>query len=389
MTRPKFGKLARTAVKLLIVAIIVGFAIYKMKFSPVQVQANAVARGAIVSEVLGTGTLEARTRASISPRISGRVASVLADQNDRVTKGQLLATLDDADLKQQVEVASAELSAVQASVDRAAADIARAQANATQARASYARYAQLATSKIISDEDFSKATQQRDVADAELNRSQLAKIEMERAVAKAQASLRYYQERLVDTQIAAPFDGLIVRRTRDPGDVVVPGGTILEIISTEQLWVSAWVDETAMGALAVDQPARIVFRSSPERSFAGKVARLAPQTDRETREFLVDVSVEELPRTWAIGQRTEVYIETGRRAGVLSIAQQALTWRGGEAWVMVDDSGAAAWRKIELGMRGSDRVEVTNGLTEGDVVITAPAGATLPSEGRSITRGKP
>lgn len=387
MTRHRIGKLARTSAKLLVVLAIAALVIYQLRFSPVAVQISEVKRGVIVAETLGTGTLEARIKASVSPRISGRLASVLADQNDRVTKGQVLATLDDADLKQQVEVADAELASARASVDRAAADITRAQANATQARSSYARYSQLASSKLISDEDFSKTLQQRDVAEAELVRSELAKIEMERAVAKAQASLRYYQERLADTQITAPFDGLIVRRARNIGDVVVPGGAILEIISTDQLWISAWVDETALGVLAEGQPARIVFRSSPEISFRGKVARLSPQTDRETREFLIDVIVNELPKTWAVGQRAEVYIETGRRDAALVVPQRCLTWRQGQAWVMVDDAGKAAWRKVELDLRGATDAELTKGLAEGDRVISMPSGAALPREGRRITYG--
>ena len=240
---------------------------------------------------------------------------------------------------------------------------------------------------MISDEEFSKTLQQRDVADAELVRSELAKIEMERAVAKAQASHRYYQERLADTQIRAPFDGLIVRRARNIGDVVVPGGAILEIISTDELWVSAWVDETALAVMAVGQPARIVFRSSPEVSFHGKVARLSPQTDRETREFLVDVAADELPKTWAVGQRAEVYIETGRREDALIVPQRCLTWRQGRTLVMVDDAGRAAWRKVEVGLRGGTNVEITKGLVEGERVISMPPDSALPRDGRRITDG--
>ncbi|MCX6878244.1 MAG: efflux RND transporter periplasmic adaptor subunit [Verrucomicrobia bacterium] len=63
--------------------------------------------------------------------------------------------------------------------------------------------------------------------------------------------------------VHAPYDGLIIRRDRGPGEMVVPGASLMRMISLDELWVSAWVDETAMPARAADQPARIVFRSEP------------------------------------------------------------------------------------------------------------------------------
>lgn len=82
------------------------------------------------------------------------------------------------------------------------------------------------------------------------------------------------------------------------------------MISLDELWVSAWVDETAIARVAPGQPARVVFRSEEGRSYPGVVARLGRETDRETREFLVDVRVTELPKNWTIGQRAEVFIQT-------------------------------------------------------------------------------
>lgn len=93
----------------------------------------------------------------------------------------------------------------------------------------------------------------------------------------------------------SPYDGLITRRDRDPGGIVVPGASILQLVATNEIWVSAWVDETAMAGLKTGQPARVAFRSEPAKSYAGKVARLGREADREMREFVVDVRVKELP----------------------------------------------------------------------------------------------
>lgn len=371
--------------KLAIVAAIAGFVVYRVRFAPVAVETQVIAMGPIVSEVLGTGTLEARVQATISPKISGLLTQVLADQGDRVTKAQELATLDDGDLRAQVEIARAEVAAAKAGVDRAAADIASAEAVAAQARSSYTRVAKLTSQKVVSEDEFDKAKQQRDVAEAQLNRAQLAKVETERKAVTAEESLRYYQERMGDTRITSPFDGLVIGRNREPGDVVVPGSPILDVVSTEQMWVSAWVDETAMGSLAVGQPARVVFRSEPGKSYDGSVTRLAPLADRETREFLVDVTVKNLPRTWAVGQRAEVYVQTARKDSALLVPPRAILWQKGQAGVFVNHGGRASWRDVSIGLRGAKAVEVTRGLAAGDNVIwlSNPTDSPL-TEGRAV-----
>jgi len=302
-----------------------------------------------------------------------------------VTKGQLLALLYDGDLRQQGEIAKADLAAVKAGVDRAAADIASAEAVAVQACASYTRNAELARQKLVSDEDLDKATQQRDVAEAQLRRAQLAKTEIERQVMKAEETLRYYQERLADTKITSPFDGLVVRRSREPGDVAVPGSEILKIISTEQMWVSVWVDETAMTSLALNQTARVIFRSDSAKSYAGTVARMAPLVDAETREFLVDITVKDLPATWAVGQRAEVYIQTARKDAALLVPSEAFVWRKDRPGLFISHAGRAQWRNVTLGLRGAESCEVTKGIETGEFVIWPrdPKDAAL-VEGRAV-----
>jgi HlyD family secretion protein len=174
--------------------------------------------------------------------------------------------------------------------------------------------------------------------------------------------------------IKAPFDGIIVRRDRNAGDVVVPGSSILAMVATEELWIGAWVDETQMARLQPGQPARVVFRSEPERSYAGKVARLGRETDRETRETRVDVAPQQLPANWSVGQRAEVYIEIARKYAEVVVPIRLLVWREGQPSVFVDANGHAEWRSLTLGLRGRETAEVLSGLKLGEVIL-APAGA--------------
>lgn len=379
----------KIAIKVFLVLGVIAFAVYFMRFSPGEVNLYPVTRGIVVNEVMGTGTLEARVRAAVSPKISGLLTEVKADQNDRVVKGQLLARLDDSNLRRQVELAEAELAAARAALPRLDAEIVAATASAVKARENFERVVALRKGNVIAQNELEQATESHDVAKATLSRIQAARLEAERNIDRAAAALRYAQAQWSDAELRAPFDALVVRRNRNPGDVVVPGGSILDVISLDQLWVSAWVDETAMARLAVGQPAEIVFRSQPEISLPGRVARLGAETDRETREFLVDVDLLQLPANWAVGQRAEVYIRTGRRENVPTIPSQLVLWRNGQSGVLVARDGQARWRPVKLGLTGRTHVEVTEDLKEGESVIGALPGRELPRDGRRVEAVKP
>lgn len=355
--------------KWLVLVLVAAALLARLKLASVPVKTHAVQEQQVVAEVMGTGTLEARVRTTISPRIQERLAEVLVDQNDFVKQGQVLARLDDRELRGAVEVAMAALAAANATVERVRVDEARAEAVEKQARQDHSRVAELVSTKVSSQSELDKAIEQLRVAESDLQRAHAATLEARGQVITAERNLAYHRERLDFTQIRSPYDGLVTRRDRDPGGVVVPGSSLLQMISTNEIWVSAWVDETASAGLAVGQEARVVFRSEPGRSFAGEVARLGRETDRETREFLVDVRLRELPSNWTLGQRAEVFIATRRKPGVLAVPPAFVEWRNGKPGVFVGNAGKAAWKEVALGLRGRELVEVVQGLTAGDKAV--------------------
>jgi HlyD family secretion protein len=376
--------LKRTVQAVLVVGV-VGALIYWSKLSPVPVATYEVECGDIVADVLGTGTLEARVRTTIGPKISGRIADIRVDQNDRVTAGDLLVRLDDEELQQQVAIAEANVAAEQASLTRMMADKDRATAVETQARQQHARASALAEKNAVSQEERDKATEALNVAVAGLATTEAAIGEAQRKLITAEKTLEYQRARLADTRVVAPFRGLIVRRHRDPGDVVVPGSAVLSLVDTTEIWVSVWVDETEMAKLAPDQTARVVFRSEPDRSYPGKVVRLGREADRETREFIVDVRVDALPRNWAVGQRAEAYVETARKAQATLLPAQCVLWREGSAGVFVNEDGRAAWRSVQLGLRNARLVEIVAGVQPHECVLMPCDSRSQLTDGRRVS----
>lgn len=361
----QFGKLARYGGAVVLLVLAVGW----FRTRPVPVVTTPVQQRTIVAEVMGTGTLQARLEATISPNIQGRLREVLIDQNDTVAKDQLLAVLDDAELREEVSVARATLASALATIDRVRAEENRAQAVLRQAQLNHQRALDLLEANVAAAADLDKAVELMQVAAADVDRAQAAIVESERQRSTAEASLKHQEIRLAEARILSPFDGLVVRRDRDPGDVVVPGASILQLIATNQLWISAWVDETAMSDLAPGQPARVIFHSEPTHPYDGRVVRLGRQTDRETREFIVDVLVDQLPGNWAIGQRAEVFIETRRKDSVVTVPEAFIIWRENQPGVFIQLDGRARWRTFEPGLRGGGFVEAVTGLNTGDPLV--------------------
>lgn len=379
-TRNWLWRIVRFAAVLSVVAGVV----YWVKFAPVSVSEYTVERGSIVAEVMGTGTLEARVETTISPKIAGRIENVIVDQGERVLKGDLLVRLDDGELQQQVAIAQANEEAATAAIERLKADRNRATAVFEQAQRNHLRIASLVKQNVANQDDLDRSTEALAVAAAGVARAEAAITEGQKGFVAAQKTLEYHRARLKDTRIDAPFDGLIVKRDREPGDVVVPGSSILTLISTDELWINTWVDETEMARLQETQQARAVFRSEPDRSYPGAVVRLGKETDRETREFVVDVRVLELPKNWAVGQRAEAFIEVDQNDDVVVLPAKLLVSQKGEDGVFLNVDGIATWRPVTLGLRSRDAVEILDGLQESDVVVTPKDQRTALSHGKRL-----
>ena len=158
----------------LVLALIVGGIVYQMNFAPVTVQGVTPTRQTVVSEVMGTGTLEARVSTTISPKIAGRIVEVLVDQGDTIEQGQVLVRFDDEELQQQVEIAQANLEAANAALQRLMADKNRAIAVFEQSKRHHARVQSLKVENVTTQEDVDQAVESLAVATADMTRAEAA-----------------------------------------------------------------------------------------------------------------------------------------------------------------------------------------------------------------------
>lgn len=349
--------------------VIIPLLIYYFTTRSVEVFEYILKPNSVPIEIMGTGTLEARLKSVVSSKISGRIQHISVDQGDVVRKGQLLFKLEDDDLKQQVEIADANLEFLQASVTKLDAEMKQAQAINDHAKSSYQRSKNLFATKSISVQEYEDALEKFKVAEYGLSHATAALLESRKQIVSAESALGYSKAKLADSLVSAPFDGVIIKRMKDPGDISVPGSAILTIASTKELWISAWIDETVVSKIDLLQPARIIFRSEANNSFEGQITRIGQETDRETREFVVDVTALRMPAKWALGQRAEVYIQVNKYKDSLIIPRKFLHIVNGRQGVFLKDSSNAKWHSPKLEMITSEHALVLDGLKEGEILL--------------------
>lgn len=350
-------------------------------WSPVRVEVVRVERDTVVQEAYGRGTIESEREADVGFDLVGRLSEVLVDEGARVTLGQELARLETDQAKADLRTAQTGVDAARTSLRRLAAEEERARVVlATAEREARRTEALLAKGALTGQENDDAADRVR-IARADLDRVLAQRSEATRGIDVAAGGAEQRRVAVVRASLLAPFDGVITRRLREPGDTVSVGSTVLRLVDTERVHVSAAIDETVLPLLATDQPSTIVFPGSTT-PIRGRVSKVSREADRQTHELIVEVTPERLDRAVAIGQRADVRIEVARRERALRIPIRMLHHDATGPFVYVDRDGKIAIARPRLGLTGRDDVEVIDGLAEGDVVLGARGTATSLPTGR-------
>ena len=324
----------------------------------------------IQGKVEGPGTVQSRVPVTVSPKITGILEKLYADQGDRVQKGQLLAELDAIELRARENAARAAMSRARRDLGRAQADMGKAQANLGLARSNYQRDLEVFKPGYISQAAFDTTKAQLKVAESEVHAYQATVTALQAGVKQAESETHAAAALHNYTRILAPMDGLITVRKAEVGTTLVPGSPIFQMVDLDQIWMAAWIDQALVAQLREGQPARITLRSG--RQFQGQVARLNQEGDMVTRELEVDVKFDRLPKPLVIGEEGQVEINTGRQTAP-AVPLTAIMERDNKTVVLAVDQGRLVFHPVKTGLNDGKRIAVLKGLKEGDLVVAQPA----------------
>lgn len=280
-----------------------------------------VTNGRLVVKVSATGNLHPTNQVDVGSELSGVVDSVLVDDNDRVRKGQLLAQLDLARLRDQVARSEAALAVAQAQVVQAQASTAEAQANLARLR----EVSRLSGGKVPSKAEMA-------TAEAASKRSVAAEASARAAVRQADAQLRSDSTNVEKASIRSPIDGVVLLRKVEPGQTVVAAMqapvlfTLAESLSQMQLQVS--VDEADVGQVEIGQPAVFSVDAYPGRNYPAKIARVGfgSQTTNGVVSYLTILNVDNDDLSLRPGMTATADITVRDEADVLLAPNAALRW---------------------------------------------------------------
>lgn len=299
---------------------------------PVVVEVAPVQRGPAIEAVYATGVVEPTVQIPVAPRAGGRLVAWEVDEGAAVHKGQVLGRLEAEDLERTVQEMAA---------------------RAQLARSNFERTQALVAQQFLSP--------------AELDRTRIEWQAAQAAWKRAEATRNY-------SQLVAPADGVVLRRDGERGQFIAAGQTVYTLACCAPLRVSAEVDEEDIARVHVGMP--VVLRSDalPDRVFDGTVAEITPKGDPVARSYRVRIRFQDAAATDLLGKAglrsgmtMDANLIVGRHDNVLLVPTRAL--RGTRAWVLAE--GRARPRELTLGVKGSERTEVLNGVAEGDRVIVS------------------
>ncbi|MGH2349584.1 MAG: efflux RND transporter periplasmic adaptor subunit [bacterium] len=347
-----------------------------------------VTRSSNVTQVRQAEANVAAARARLDQLLAGSRAEEIRQAEEGVRQARASLTLAEQNLARQEQLfAEGFISRAQLDQARSQTDVARSQLAAAEAR-----LAQVRAGATTQELDIARAQlRQAEAALADARNGVLQERLRREEVAAAQASVqsaaaavRRAEDRVAETRILAPITGAVVSRSVSVGQFVIgssTGGTVVfTLADTSVVLVSILVDESDIARVTTQAQVQITADALPDLTFAGRIARVAPQpvVQQNVRQYPVTVEVTDPQRLLRLGMTVDAEFILARATGVLIVPQEAV--RGTESKAVFIVHGAELEpRVVETGLSDGRFVAITSGLQEGDVVYLGPARTTAPT----------
>lgn len=413
---------------------IVGFSVSSSRKNVTAVTTAKVKRQDLATIVTGSGEIKPKTYVNVGAQSYGRIVHLYVKEGEQVKKGQTLAQLDniqtraDVDAQQAgINTAVTDAAAMEAAVHTAEADLKQAQADFEQKSLDYRRAEGLFKAELIAKSDFDTRKAAYDVSQAQLAQSNArliqSKAQRESAgghINQAKATLTRLSDQLSKTTYNAPFDGVVTNLPVREGESVVvgiqnaPGSVLMTLADMSVITTEIRIDETDIVNVKLGQPAEVTIDAIPGKIFKGHVSEIGDQallrstgvstsqstaSNQEAKDFKVVITLDDPPANLRPGLSATAKITTATRNNTLAIPIQALTIRtpddlvvtepgkkpastpapevakGGKkelqgVFVLNQTSHKAEFKQVDTGITGSTDIEVTNGIKEGDEIVT-------------------
>ncbi len=365
-------------------------------------------RGDIVSLVYAPGEVEAEEKAVVSSELSGKITMMPVEENQSVTKGQLLFALDKSLLSTSVSQAKTGLQQAEANLQLVQNKVRPKQVDETKVRleglkqqadylqSEYDRIKKLLDEESIPSQKVDEAKSALDNVTAQKNalekslsllKEGASKEEINTAkigIQQAKMTLRQAQQNYYKANIFSPIAGVVIKKIAHAGEYVNPGQPVLKIAGS-RLYVKARVDEENIGSVKTGQTASISFKSYPGEIFEGKVHKILKELDEVTKTVpvYVELASSNVPHNLAIGMSADINILVSKNKNVSMLPKECVIAQenhNGEIFLIENNKTKTV--NVKLGAQDAASVQIVSGLSENDNVLL-PEGKKF-REGQSV-----
>jgi RND family efflux transporter MFP subunit len=335
--------------------------------------ARAAAQTGAPSVLDASGYVTARRQATVSAKVTGKVTEVLIEEGMRVEEGAVLARLDDTEARAQLVLAGAQLTAARSALGEIRAML-------EQATRDHTRQEQLHQRELVSAQSLDAALAQRDMLRARL-------VNAEQQVAVANEAVAVAQVQLDNTVIRAPFSGVVVAKSAQPGEMISPisaGGGFTRtgigtIVDMDSLEIQVDVNEAYINRVTANQPVEATLNAYPDWKIPGSVIAIIPTADRAKATVKVRIAINSKDRRLVPDMGVRVGFLSGRpsRAATPATATlvpvEAVRADGTNGVVFVYAGDRVERRTVRLGPEVSGQRQVLSGLRVGERVVLSPS----------------
>ena len=317
-----------------------------------------------------TGYVVAQRKAAISSKATGRLEWLGVAEGSRVKAGDVIARIDARDVVAQADAARANVGAARAALEEVRAE-------ERDALAQLKRAQDLLAKRYVSEASVDTAKSRADRASASVASARANIAAAEAAARNAQVSVDY-------TVIRAPFDGVILSKSANVGDLVTPfsnatdsKGAVVSMADMSTLEVEADVSESSLSKVKVGQPAEILLDALPDARFRGHISRMVPTVDRAKATVMTKVKFDEidpriLPEMSAKVAFLSQEVTANQQKPLLAVSADALTQRDGRTVLFVVRNDRAVVVPVTAGQKIGDLVAITGDVKSGEKAIGKP-----------------
>jgi multidrug efflux pump subunit AcrA (membrane-fusion protein) len=359
----------------------------------VAVQTAKVEVRELQRSVEAVGSLDPNEEITVTNQVEGLVSNVFVDLGDFVKSGQVIAQLDTNELELAVrqqtaaleqELAHLGLTDSSADIDDAAtSQVRQADATLSEAKLQLERTKSLVAEGLLPRQQLESAQARYDVAEAFLRTARENVRNIRATITARKVALALAQKKLADAKISAPMSGFIKERLVSAGLFLKVNSPVVTLVQNSPLKLHFDVPENALDSVRAGGSVQFQVDSFPDRKFAGKISRVSPSIDRQSRTMKVEALVDNSAALLKPGLFARVVILTNHRDKALVVPSTAVFQFAGLEKLFVIENGKVAERIIRSGTQTDESIEIVEGVKEGDVVAISNLGSL--QQGREVT----